>query len=86
MYQRFELSEQDRQAIVNGVSCATLLENHHFLLVAEKSTKRCFKYRKGDEHIIVNHGGKAGGMPSVRAARPIAVAMFLLCAAALILK
>jgi hypothetical protein len=58
MYQRFELSEQDRQTIVNGVSCATLLENHHFLLVLEKSTKRCFKYRKGDEHIIVNHGGK----------------------------
>ncbi|MFT8933171.1 MAG: DUF3991 and toprim domain-containing protein [Acetobacter syzygii] len=58
MYQRFELSEQDRQAIVNGVSCATLLENHDFLLVLEKSTKRCFKYRKGNEHIIVNHEGK----------------------------
>jgi phage/plasmid primase-like uncharacterized protein len=58
MYQRFELSEQDRQAIVNGVSCATLLENHHFLLVAEKSTKRCLKYRNGNEHIIVNHDGK----------------------------
>lgn len=58
MYQRFELSEQDRQTIVNGVSCATLLENHHFLLVAEKSTKRCLKYRNGNEHIIVNHDGK----------------------------
>ena len=58
MYQRFELSVQDRQTIANGVSCATILEDHNFLLVKEKTTKRSLKYRNGNEHIIVNHGGK----------------------------
>ena len=58
MYQRFELSDQDRQTIANGVSCATILEDHNFLLVKEKTTKRSLKYRNGNEHIVVNHDGK----------------------------
>lgn len=54
-YQRFELSEGDRQAILSGVSCAALLEDNGYLLVAEKSTRHCLKYRKNDDILIVTH-------------------------------
>ncbi|WP_338333711.1 DUF3991 and TOPRIM domain-containing protein [Acetobacter sp. LMG 32666] len=57
-YQRFELSDGDRQKIRNGVSCGLLLERNGYLLVKDKSTRKCLKYRKDQDIIIVNHGDR----------------------------
>lgn len=69
-YQRFELTEQDRQTILGGVSCASLLEDHGFLLVKEKSTRNSLKYRKDDTHIIITHQGKGWWNPGASRGTP----------------
>ncbi|GBQ34102.1 DUF3991 domain-containing protein [Gluconacetobacter azotocaptans] len=55
----FRLTDDDRNAIRNGVSCALLLERAGYALDKSESTRRDLKYRRGKgEVIIVNHEGK----------------------------
>lgn len=48
-----------------GISCATLLERHGWLLDREESTRRAPKYRRGEgEILIVNHDGRGWWDPT----------------------
>ncbi|GBQ21602.1 hypothetical protein AA12717_0941 [Gluconacetobacter sacchari DSM 12717] len=56
---RFELSQQDREQIMSGVSCATVLERNGYMLDKAESSANCLKYRPGKGYpIIVTHQGK----------------------------
>ncbi|MBB2158116.1 DUF3991 domain-containing protein [Gluconacetobacter diazotrophicus] len=50
---RFELTENDRQKIISGVSCALILEREGYALDKADSTRNCLKYRRGKGEIII---------------------------------
>jgi hypothetical protein len=52
--------DEEVERLRMGVSCATLLEKMApgWALDRRESTKRCLKYRRGEEVVIVNHDGR----------------------------